>query len=333
MSALSADIRVTRGAFALNAQFEAPLDGVTAIFGPSGAGKSMLLAALAGLRKLDGGRVALGARVLDDVAARLHVPAHERGIGLVFQNARLFPHLNVEANLRYAEERAKDVRPLTTLAEAATAFDIAALLQRPVRNLSGGERSRVALARALLSAPELLLLDEPFAALDGARRSAYLTSLRATHVKFGLPLIVVTHQIEDAAALANHLVGVQDGKVIASGALHTVAADTSFRTLLDAHDVGASLPASAFHGAATERAAHWIRADHVLLASQKPVGLSARNVWETRIAAIEQETRSLLVHLEAPFGALFARVTPEAASELALAPDKSVWAIVKAHAS
>jgi molybdate transport system ATP-binding protein len=332
MNALSADIQIRRGAFKLHAAFEAPLGGVTAIFGPSGAGKSMLLAALAGLRRLDAGRVVLGARVLDDVAARVHVPAHQRGVGLVFQNTRLFPHLSVGDNLRYAERRAKDVRPLTTLDAAATDFDIAPLLTRPVRNLSGGERSRVALARALLAAPELLLLDEPFAALDGPRRSAFLNSLRATHVKFALPLIVVTHQIEDAAALADHLVGVKDGKVIAAGLLSEVATSPPFRALLDPRDIGAAVPASAFHGGGTERSAHWIRADHVLLASQKPVGLSARNVWEARIIDMENEHGSFLVRLEAPFGAVFARITPEAAAELALAPGQNVWAIVKAHA-
>lgn len=333
MSALVADIRLKRGAFALHAAFEAPLDGVTAIFGPSGAGKSMLLGAIAGLRKLDAGRIVLGDRVLDDVAARRHVAPHERGVGLVFQNTRLFPHLSVEDNLLYAQKRAKYVRPLTTLTEAASRLDITALLQRPVRNLSGGERSRVALARALLSAPDLLLLDEPFAALDGARRSVFLADLRATHVTFGLPLIVVTHQIEDAAALADHLIGVKDGGVVASGPLQAVAADAAFRVLLDTHDIGAAVPSRVFHGAGAERASHWIRADNVLLATQHPTGLSARNIWEARIAEIAEEPRSLLVKLDAPFGALFARVTREAASELSLAPGQTVWTIVKAHAS
>ena len=133
---LHADIQLRRGAFRLAAQFSAPLNGVTALFGPSGAGKSLLLSALAGLQKLDSGRIALADRVLDDVARDVHTPAHLRGVGLVFQDARLFPHLSVRGNLDYALRRAAGLKPLLRLNEAAARFDFTALLDRPVRNLN-----------------------------------------------------------------------------------------------------------------------------------------------------------------------------------------------------
>ncbi len=327
---LSADLRLTRGAFTLNAAFEAPLAGITALFGPSGAGKSLVLSTLAGLRRIESGRIALGARVLDDIAASTYVPPHQRGLGLVFQDARLFPHLTVRGNLAYATRRAPKQR--VTLEEAAAEFDITPLLDRPIRNLSGGEKRRVALARAILSAPDLLLLDEPFAALDGARRRAFLASLRAMHEKFALPLIVVTHQIEDAAALADHLIGLNAGAVIANGPFAQTAASTPFQTLLDPHDIGAAIPRSAFQGASNGAASVWIRADHVLLSNREPAGLSARNIWQTPITRLIAEEGAMLVELAAPFGPLFARVTQEAVADLALAPGQSIWSIVKAHA-
>ncbi len=333
MTSLQMDIEQRHGDFVLRAAFETPLTGVTAVFGPSGSGKSQLLCTLAGLRQLQSGRIALGGRVLDDVAARVHVPPHLRGIGLVFQHTRLFPHLSVEKNLLYAQRRADQFKPLMTLDQATRDFDIAELLRRPVRNLSGGERGRVALARAILSAPQLLLLDEPFAALDGPRRTSFLVKLRHIHEKFGLPLVVVTHQIDDVAALADHVVGLRSGKVIAHGALASTATLSPFQSLLDQHDVGAVAPAHAFRGATSVCASHWIRADHVLLATQQPVGLSARNIWEATVIDIKQEQNSLLVSIDAPFGRLFSRVTQDAAADLALNPGQRVWAIIKAHAA
>ncbi len=328
---LSVDARLRLDVFALDARFEAPARGVTCLFGPSGAGKSLLLSVLAGLRRIDEGRIALGSRVLDDVS--VHVPPHQRGIGLVFQDARLFPHLSVRGNLDYAYARTPPERRKLTLEQVAQHFDITPLLERPVRNLSGGEKSRVALARALLSTPDLLLLDEPFAALDGPRRTAFLNTLRGMHETFSLPMLVVTHQIDDAAAIANHLIGIEDGKIVISGALTDVATQSPFRASLTPHDVGAALPASALRHVSGVHSGHvWVRADHVVLAATEPRGLSARNIWESEITSIDHESDSaLLVHLRAAAGAVLARVTPEAAMDLALAPGQKVWAIVKAH--
>lgn len=330
MSELDIDARLTRGAFTLNARARAPLGGVTALFGPSGAGKSLLLSALAGLQPITSGRIALAGRVLDAPAEKIHVPPHQRGIGLVFQDARLFPHLSVRGNLLYARERAPAHK--LSLDEAAAHFDVAALLDRPVRNLSGGEKSRVALARALLSAPDLLLLDEPFAALDGARRRAFLATLRAMHVRFDLPMMVVTHQIDDVAALASSVIGLKGGAVVAQGNLAETAPLPAFQALLDRADIGAAVPARALHGG-TVRGAAWLRADQVLLARARPEAISARNIWEARIASLTHEADgAVLARLDADFGALFSRVTQEAAAELDLSPGAPIWAIAKAHA-
>ena len=329
--ALAVDAGLRRGAFALSAQFTAPRDGVTALFGASGAGKSLLLSAIAGLSRIERGRIAFGARVLDDVNAGLHVAAHRRGVGLVFQDARLFPHLSVRGNLAFAATRAPAPPDIDATARA---FDIAPLLDRSPRHLSGGERSRVALARAALSAPDLLLLDEPFAALDGARRSEFLATLREMHARLALPMVVVTHQIDDAAALADHLVGLSAGAVTVSGAFAATALTPAFQALLDPRDVGAALAPSAFaHAPRTPAASVWVRADHVLLASEAPRGLSARNVWAGRVVEVKHETSGRrLVHVETTAGGVLSRITTEAERELGVAPGAPVWAIVKAHA-
>lgn len=327
-------LEVGRGAFRLRASFSAPLDGITVVFGPSGAGKSMLLLALAGLVKLSAGRVTLGERVLNDVGAKLQTPTHQRDIGLVFQDARLFPHLTVRGNLRFAETRRPADRAALSINDVAERLEIAPLLERPVRNLSGGEKARVALARALLSAPRLLLLDEPFAALDGKRRRTFLAMLRAESAARGLPMMVVTHQIEDAAALADHVIAVRGGEVVAHGAAKEVMAAPAFQALLDLRDQGARIDASAVAGAANDAMRGvWVRADSVLLASEAPRGLSARNVWEGRVTTIAREADgSTLVTLQTIVGYISSRITPEAAAEMKLDVGRTVWAVVKTHA-
>lgn len=323
---LVADLHLRRGGFSLRASFSLP-DGITAVFGPSGAGKSMLLAGIAGLAGAEVGRIEFKGRILDDADRKVHVRPHQRGVGLVFQDARLFPHLTVRGNLDFAARRA--TKSVVTLKDAAAYFDIEALLERPIRNLSGGEKSRVALARALLSAPDLLLLDEPFSALDGPRRRAFLYVLREMHDRFGLPMIVVTHQIDDVATLAAQVIALGNGRIVATGPVPEATNRSEFQALLDPSDQGAPVTVMSGKGMASV----WVRADHVLLANVAPVGLSARHIWEVNVAAVTPEASgSVMVQLSGVAGALRARVTQAAAEELALAPGAKVWAIVKAHA-
>jgi molybdate transport system ATP-binding protein len=325
------EVVVRRGGFRLAADLEVKANGVTVVFGPSGSGKSSLLSAIAGLHRLETGSLTLNERVLEDVAAKVRVPVHERGVGLVFQDARLFPHLTVRGNLQYAERRRPAARNAPIVVEIARRLEIEDLLERPIRNLSGGERSRVALARAIVSAPELLLLDEPFAALDGRRRRDFLALLRALSKEQGLPMVVVTHHIDDAAEMANEVIAVRGGRVIAHGAAADVMARPDFTSLLDRRDLGARVPASAVAGGAVEGV--WVRADSVLLASEEPRGISARHVWEGKIASIVRENeRDVLVSLETEAGYILSRITPEALAELRLEQGTRAWAVVKAHA-
>lgn len=324
MKTLEADIEVEQGAFRLRARFTAPAEGITVLFGPSGSGKSTLLSVLAGLKQPERGTITLGASSIGGL------PPHRRGIGLVFQDARLFPHLTVRGNIAYAARRAPAGN--VGIEDAARFFDIDALLERPVGNLSGGEKSRVALARALASRPDFLLLDEPFAALDGIRRRAFIATLLDLHKAHQLPMLVVTHNIDDAAALGSHLVALQAGAVVAAGDFTTASRQAAFQSLLDERDTGAAIAADRLRVADNRRGAIWLRADQVLLASEAPHGLSARNVLEGRVVALWPENdQSVLVELDAPVGHLFSRVTPQAARELALAPGRPVWAIAKAH--
>lgn len=329
---LEVETQLKQGRFALDARFTAPADTITALFGPSGGGKSTLLAAIAGLKRLENGRIVLNGQVRENTEAGIHIPPHRRGFGLVFQEARLFPHLTVRNNIAYARRRASRSGGLD-IEDVAARFGIEGLLDRPVRHLSGGEKNRVALARALVSQPDFLLLDEPFAALDGARRREFIGTLLAMHRTFRLPMLVVTHNIDEAAALASHVIALHEGKVSSAGPITEVSSRPEFCALLDSNDIGVALPATSLRSGSSDAAQNiWLRADQVLLASQPPVGLSARNIIESRISRISPpEGDGVLVQLESPTGPILSRVTRDAALELSLAPGRTIWAVIKAH--
>lgn len=320
---LAVDLTLRQGSFRLEASFSAP-PGITALFGPSGSGKSSLLSAIAGLNRATG-NIRLNGKHLENIAA------YRRGIGLVFQDARLFPHLNVLGNLRYAYRRADTPHSVQAVAEF---FEISDLLDRAVNNLSGGEKSRVALARALIAAPSLLLLDEPFAALDSRRRNAYIAVLREARETFGFSALVVTHDIADACALADNVIALRDGRVAAAGPLKETALLPAFQSLLDSREIGVPLR-SAVHIAsrASSPSALWLRADQVLLATDRPVAISARNVLRCRAASlISEASGSCLVELETQSGRVLSRLTSEAVDALRIGPGWEGWAIFKAHA-
>ncbi len=332
------DALYSQGGFVLRADFVAPAPGVSVMFGPSGAGKSSLLKLVAGLGRLEAGRISMDGEVLEEAGEeRRRVAAHRRDIGMVFQDARLFPHLTVRGNLEYAARRAPKDRPSPEVDAVAGEVEIRDLLERPVGRLSGGERSRVALARALVSGPRLLLLDEPFAALDGRLRRAFVAMLGRLARERGLPMLVVTHLIDDAAELADHVVAVAGGSVVASGVAAEVTGLPAFMDLLDRRDVGVRLDADALAGDGGA-AGHggrgvWLRADNVLVAVEQPRGLSARNVWAGTLERVEADGEgAALLHMACEVGPVMARVTEAAVRELALAPGKPVWAVVKTHA-
>jgi molybdate transport system ATP-binding protein len=218
---LRVDITRQLGEFSLEASFESQ-GRVTGLFGASGAGKTSLINIIAGLLRPDRGSVALDGETLDDTSTRIHVPAHKRRIGYVFQDARLFPHLNVRQNLDYGRRMNRLAADPAQLKRITDLLDIGELLDRRPGQLSGGERQRVALGRALLSKPRLLLLDEPLGALDDARKMEilpYLVRLRDE----GIPMVYVSHDAAELRQLATQIVMLQRGRVTALGGVKVLA--------------------------------------------------------------------------------------------------------------
>ena len=216
LTMLSVSVQRMLGDFALEVHFTGPADGVTVLFGPSGAGKTATLAAIVGSARDVRGRIALGERVLADSSLDVFAPPQHRRIGWVSQDARLFPHMPVRANLGYGLRRAARA---TTIAweDVIDVLGIAPLLDRKVTALSGGERQRVALGRALLSQPDLLLLDEPLAALDAPRKAEILAYIARLKARFRLPMVYVTHSMHEALAIGDHLVMIEAGRAVAQG--------------------------------------------------------------------------------------------------------------------
>jgi len=226
------------GSFLLDVAFDAPTPGIVALFGPSGCGKSTTINIIAGLLVPDDGEISLGEDVLLDTRRKIAIAAERRGIGYVFQDARLFPHLNVASNLRYAQRRARRA-PYVSLERVLAMLDLEPLLSRRVHRLSGGERQRVALGRALLSQPRLLLLDEPLAALDRDRREEVLPYLETLRDQLAIPMIYVSHQFDEVLRLATHIVLMQAGKVAAEGGITQMSLDPKLRALIGPDAVGA----------------------------------------------------------------------------------------------
>lgn len=211
---IQADFTLTLPGFELETRLTLPVHGVTALFGPSGSGKSTLLRCIAGLSRPQRGQLSVNGEIWQD--AKRFVPPHRRPVGMVFQDAALFPHLNVQQNLDFGARRTKSKASGTaTLIEL---LGIGHLLARRTDTLSGGEKQRVAIARALFSAPQMLLLDEPLAALDAQRKSELLPYLDALHQELDIPVIYVSHAPEEVARLADHIVQLSNGRVVRSGA-------------------------------------------------------------------------------------------------------------------
>ncbi|WP_421848457.1 ATP-binding cassette domain-containing protein [Novosphingobium sp.] len=199
------DLTLKRGERTIACRFAAPT-GITALVGPSGAGKSSVLEAIAGLLRPTAGRIVVGGAVLYDSAAGVNLPPEARACGMVFQDLRLFPHRRVRDNLTYGEKLAPPERRFLSLDEAAAFLDIAPLLGRRPRTLSGGEAQRVAIGRALLSGPRFLLMDEPLTALDDARREAIIAVIERIRAELALPILLVSHDRADVARLADQVV-------------------------------------------------------------------------------------------------------------------------------
>jgi molybdate transport system ATP-binding protein len=347
---LEVEVRARLGDFNLDAQFHGVADGVTVLYGPSGAGKSSVLAAVAGALRPEAGRIALGGEVLFDSAKGIDLPMERRRIGWVFQDARLFPHLSVEGNLRFGLRRAPP-GPIR-FDEAVEALGIGHLLHRRPRELSGGERQRVGLGRALLSQPRLLLMDEPLASLDTARRAEILPFLERVR-GFGVPLLYVTHSLAEAVRLGDRMAVMREGAVVAEGPLAEVVSQPQLMlTGSHARDGAALEGVVEGHGdrLTLVRAGAWevraprlglqvgakvrlfVLARDVMLALDAPQRISARNVLPGRIAALETQDERVLVRVVNESQVLLAALTPDAVEDLALKAGMPVWAVVKSVA-
>ena len=219
---IEAAFRGELGTFALDAAFAVPGEGITALFGPSGCGKTTLLRAIAGLLRLPGGRLSVNGETWQE--GRHFLPPHRRAVGYVFQEASLFPHLSVEANLRFGLRRSKGPVRIGR-DEVVGLLGIGPLFERPTRMLSGGERQRVAIGRALLSQPQLLLMDEPLSALDQFSKDEILPYLERLHAALSIPVLYVSHDIAEVERLADTLVLMEAGRVRASGPIAGLLAD------------------------------------------------------------------------------------------------------------
>lgn len=341
--------------FKLRAQLDAPTPGVVALFGRSGCGKTTLINIISGLLQPDDGRVELDGVVLTDTRARIRVPVERRRIGYVFQDARLFPHLGVLANLRYGERRsAKDARAVG-LDEVLALLGLEPLLRRRPHQLSGGERQRVALGRALLSQPRLLLLDEPLSALDAARREEVLPYLETLRDRLSIPMVLVSHQLDEVLRLATHVALMEAGEIVASGSLSETSLRPEFRAIVGPEVVGAvidgvvtrvdaeggmadvQLGRGTLHvSIAGARVGARIRiqllARDIILATEPPRGLSVRNALQGVITELSEDVgRALLVKVDVGAGAaVLSRVTRHASEALGLRVGTPVWVLVKA---
>jgi molybdate transport system ATP-binding protein len=219
---LHVDVQKTLGATTIEAVFDSK-GGVTALFGPSGAGKTSLINMIAGLIKPDRGRIELDGETLDDRDRRIHVPAHRRRIGYVFQDARLFPHLNVAQNLDYGRRMNRLPADAAEHARIVQLLDLDALLERRPGKLSGGEKQRVALGRALLARPRLLLLDEPIASLDRERKEEIVPYLLRLRDQANIPMVYVSHEADEVRLLATQVIRLQNGRIVATGGVEVLA--------------------------------------------------------------------------------------------------------------
>lgn len=350
MAALHLDFRLTHPGFTLEVAEDLPLGGVTAIFGPSGSGKSSLLRVIAGLERGAQGQVRLGGDLLQ--GAGVFMPPHRRGIGYVLQDARLFPHLDVAGNLRFADRRAPRGAAGPGLDEVVEVLDLAPLMARRTGALSGGETQRVALARTLLTRPRLLMLDEPLAALDDARKAEIMPYLERLRDRAGVPILYVSHAMAEVARLASDIAVLNRGRIVCSGPAVEVLADPAAAPAIGVRDAGAVIEARvvAHHpDGVTELAASSgplflpgvaaaegstlrlrILAQDVILATARPDAISALNILPATVSELHPGSGpGVMVGLAAGQDRLLARVTRRSAEALALAPGTACFAVLK----
>lgn len=361
---LDLDVHWQRGFFRLGVKCQLSA-GITGLVGRSGAGKTSLLHLLAGLERPSFGRIVIDGDVLFDHTARIHVPAHRRRTALVFQEARLFPHLRVEANLRYGLRAAATTHPGVRFDDVVEWLGLRPLLSRRASELSGGEQRRVALGRALLSAPRLLLLDEPLAGLDAESRRRVLPYLRRTIARPGVPIIYVAHDLREILALTDRILLLDQGRVAGCGPLTTLLHDAETFEQMRSLGMENVLPARVIEcrpedGLARlelepvedgppppaapptvlaplasrrlgERVRFALRPADIALSTRPIEGISIQNRLLGRVTRVTAHPRVTLVEINAgrPF---LAEISARSATELQIAAGRSVFMLFKSQA-
>ncbi|MEC7763121.1 MAG: molybdenum ABC transporter ATP-binding protein [Pseudomonadota bacterium] len=348
---LSVDIRQRLGEFDLHATFEAP-HGVTVLFGRSGSGKTSVINALAGLSRPEQGRIAVGGEVLMDTEAGIWLPPHKRRLGYVFQDARLFPHLTVARNLEYGVRFAPKGTAPVDQARVIELLGIGDLLDRRPARLSGGEKQRVAIGRALFSAPRMLLADEPLAALDEDRKAEIMPYFERLRDELDIPILYVSHAAAEVARLATTIVVLEAGQVKRVGPAGDVLADPQITPLgpgaagamietvvlahhadglteLDAGGLRLLIP-RVDRSPGTALRVH-VEAQDVMLAKTRPEGISALNILPATVREVRMgDGPGALVQLDAGGTLILSRVTRRSVEAMGLTPDQNLFAILKA---
>ncbi|WP_022704773.1 molybdenum ABC transporter ATP-binding protein [Pseudorhodobacter ferrugineus] len=346
---LSLDVTLAYPNFTLAIRETIPASGLTALFGRSGSGKSTLLRVIAGLDPRATGRIAWNDTVWQD--GPQFTPPHKRGLGYVFQDTRLFPHLTVAKNLAYADTRARGL-PGPSLGDIITALDLAPLLSRYPSTLSGGEQSRAAIGRAMLTRPEMLLMDEPFAALDAARKAEILPYLERLRDQIGTPILYVSHNMAEVARLATNLMLIDAGRITHHGPIEALLSDPNVAPALGLREAGSVIEAiltrheddglsqlatSAgalllphVNAALGSRIRIRILAQDVMLSRSRPTGLSALNILPATVTDLRTgDGPGALVQLQIGTDRILARITRRSATALDLRAGVDCFAILK----
>jgi len=341
--------------FLIDLAFDAT-PGVTIVFGESGSGKTTLLRSVAGLTRPDSGNIAIGDRVLFDDVAGVDVKPSRRNVGFVFQHLALFPHLTAAANIAYGLSALPPPDRLKRMLTVTESLHISHVLERRPAEISGGERQRVGLARALVTNPDVLLLDEPMSALDHTTQSRIIADLRQWNETRSIPILYVTHSHREVFALGERVLVLQNGSILADGTpqqvmdspshdsvaqlagfenlLHAVVTERRpengvMVTRLTGTTVDLETPLANVEVGSAVRVA--IRAGDILVASERPHGLSARNLMPARVNKLSQE--GALVRADVSLGRVPIEIhlTPMSSQELGLGPGRDIWLVIKTH--
>jgi molybdate transport system ATP-binding protein len=351
--AIEARFKVTWPDFDLDIELNIPARGITAIFGPSGCGKTTLLRKIAGLDYCEHGYLKIGDMLWQD--GKFFVPTHQRALAYVFQEASLFSHLSIRGNLEFGIKRIPHSEHKVSIDKAIELLGIGHLLERKPEQLSGGEKQRVSIARALAVSPKILLMDEPLSALDHSRKQEIMPYLESLHAELDIPVLYISHSPDEVARLADHLVLLEQGKVRASGPItemlthldlplaHGDNAGALVQASISGHDEKYDLTYLDFSGGRITVAGNALPIEHpvrlriaardVSLTLEQQTGTSILNIFPVVVAELIPEGKAqMMVRVQAGDVSLLSRVTRKSAAVLELKPGKSLFAQVKSVA-